>query len=998
MDAPQPDDDLRSVALSRQSRDWREGRRVPAEQYRDTDPRLRSDSSALVAVVFGEYLLRGELGESPTPDEYLARFPELAGELRKLFAVAAALKSAGLAETEAVPAPGRRVPGLPPPQIEGFEVLDYIDGGGQADVWRARQLGLDRVVALKVLRPETALSPDHQARFRREGRTLARLDHPNVVRVIACDAADGRLYLAMEYLGGGSLRDRLKGRRLDPAGAAGLIATVADAVAAAHRAGVTHRDLKPGNVLFTAAGVPKVTDFGLVKLLDGETINSASGSLMGTIPYMAPEQAAGRTRSVGPHTDVWAMGVMLYEALAGRLPFRGESELDTLDRIRFTEPTPLAEAVSGVPPALAAICGRCLMKESPRRYRDAGELAGEMRRFLVGEAPALADPGPQSADHPDVPGYEIRRQLGGGDHRMRYFLARRTSDGREAMVKLFGNVIRPADIDRYCSSALPKLRNLDHPNLAAVFDAGRLRNGEAYLAQEYLHGGGLREWTSGGPQPVDQVVRVVEALARAMQVVHAAGLIHGNLEPANVRFAADGTPRTVETGLVNQPDGAGRHHEELSTTMVADVFGWVGNVYHLAPEILRRDPITPAADIYGLGTILYFLLTGESPFRGESYQGVMGHAFAGKRPGSPGKIRPDLPRALTDICEKCLNPRPKDRFDSAEQLADELARVIKDGESEYGTRDDLAGPGVGTASPDDLLDIPGYKVLGEVGRDGLAQVHKAIHLDSGAEVALKIILGRLDDDRIKRRLRREAALLGSLHHQNFPRVYGSGEHRGLWYLAVEFVEGGTLSRITNGRPHDIASAVPFMGEAAAAVGYLHERGIIHRDLKPANILLAARPGATTESTILADFRPMIIDLALASQLGWPTEETEGMILGTPSYMAPEQAAGKVNAIGPHTDVYGLGCVLYEILTGRVTFRGPTALDTITSVLEGSVVPPRQLRTDLPRGLEEICLRCLARSPADRYPNGSALAAALGGFAQSGRTSGLWGRLRFWRKD
>jgi WD40 repeat protein/serine/threonine protein kinase len=275
------------------------------------------------------------------------------------------------------------------PQVAGYEVLSELGRGGMGVVYQARQVGLNRLVALKMIREGRHAGASEQARFRTEAEAVARLQHPNIVQVYEVGEEDGRPYLALEYVDGGSLADRLRGTPLPADEAARLVEVLARAVDVAHKRGVVHRDLKPANVLLTADGTPKVVDFGLAKRLDGVTPHTQTGAVLGTPDFMAPEQAEGKV--VGPAADVHALGALLYQMLTGRPPFVAESALDTLMRVRLEEPVPPAVLQPKTPRDLSTICLKCLQKEPGRRYPSALDLAEDLRRFRHGE-PVQARP------------------------------------------------------------------------------------------------------------------------------------------------------------------------------------------------------------------------------------------------------------------------------------------------------------------------------------------------------------------------------------------------------------------------------------------------------------------------------------------------------------------------------------------------------------------------------------------------------------------------------
>jgi hypothetical protein len=273
--------------------------------------------------------------------------------------------------------------------VPGYEVLGELGRGGMGVVYQARDTSLKRVVALKMILVGGHAGEHELTRFRSEAEAVARLQHPNIVQIHEVGEHDGLPYFSLEYCPGGSLSKRLAGTPLPPAEAAGLVATLALAVQAAHDKGVVHRDLKPANVLLGEGGVPKVADFGLAKRLDDASAKTHTGAVLGTPSYMAPEQAQGR--AAGPVVDVYSLGAILYECLTGRPPFKGATPLETLRQVIHDEPVPVTRLQPQTPRDLETVCLKCLHKESERRYDSARELADDLRRFLEGR-PVLARP------------------------------------------------------------------------------------------------------------------------------------------------------------------------------------------------------------------------------------------------------------------------------------------------------------------------------------------------------------------------------------------------------------------------------------------------------------------------------------------------------------------------------------------------------------------------------------------------------------------------------
>jgi serine/threonine protein kinase len=265
--------------------------------------------------------------------------------------------------------------------VTWYELLEEVGRGRMGVVYRARHVGLNRIVAVKVMRDALFAGRRERARFRSEAEAVAGLQHAHVVQVYDYGEHDDVPFFCMEYLEGGTLARRLKRGRLAVVEAAELVEILARAIHHAHKHGVIHRDLKPGNILFTGDGTPKIADFSIAKLLNGRGDETETGAIMGTASYMAPEQAWGRSRRVTPAADTYSLGAILYQALAGQPPFRGGSFMQTLAQVRDAMPVPPGKRQMGVPEELDAICLKCLRKEPAKRFRSALALADELRRF-----------------------------------------------------------------------------------------------------------------------------------------------------------------------------------------------------------------------------------------------------------------------------------------------------------------------------------------------------------------------------------------------------------------------------------------------------------------------------------------------------------------------------------------------------------------------------------------------------------------------------------------
>jgi serine/threonine-protein kinase len=412
-----------AILLIDQCERWRVGERILAEAYLRDHLSGAADVETAVDLVYQEFLLREELGEAPSCDEYQQRFPHLAERIGQQIALYRALEAstdAPLGEREShpmatgstllqQPPQGSASSGLlppvtgQPPLVPGYEILGELGSGGMGVVYKARHIELNRHVALKMIRAGPHASPDDLVRFRAEAETVARLQHSNIVQIYEVGEASGCDYLALEFVSGGNLAQRLSGAPIPSREAAELTLSLARAVEYAHRQGIVHRDLKPANILLARDGErrssreestsassgayePKIADFGLAKRLDADMAHTQTGTVLGTASYMAPEQAEGRTHAIGPATDVYSLGAILYELLTGRPPFRAVTFLETLEQVRSQDPVAPRLLQPKVPRDLEAICLKCLEKEPSRRFLTAQALADDLERFLAGES------------------------------------------------------------------------------------------------------------------------------------------------------------------------------------------------------------------------------------------------------------------------------------------------------------------------------------------------------------------------------------------------------------------------------------------------------------------------------------------------------------------------------------------------------------------------------------------------------------------------------------
>jgi serine/threonine protein kinase len=850
------------------------------------------------------------------------------------------------------------------PNLPGYEIMGVIERGGMGVIYKALQAGINRIVALKMIRSGECADAQELVRFQVEAQAVARLDHPHIVRIYdfgewsAGESAQALPYFSMEFVEGGSLDKELAAGPLPIRRAAELAETLARTVHFVHQRGIVHRDLKPANVLLTADGTPKIADFGLAKKLDGDLGLTMTKTVMGTASYMAPEQAAGRTREVGPAADIYAIGAILYEMLTGRPPFKAETRELTIFQVMSDDPLPPTRHRLDVPRDLEAIGLKCLEKDPALRYANAEALADDLGRWRAGEPISIAATTDEDRHVRWAKriGYEILELLGCGRTGFVY-KARQISLNRLVTLKLLPAPANPdlVELGRFQAEAEAVAR-LHHPQIAQIYDLGD-HQGQSYLVFDYVDGVNLAEKLVDGPLPAREAAELTESLARTLHYAHQRGIVHCGLTPSCVLITTEGIPKITRFGLARMLGHISDRAEEESPARRLPSY--------LAPEQIdgESQAVAPSVDVYGLGAILYFLLTGQPPFLAESLRATREQVLS-QAPRPPSAWRTQIPRELEAVALRCLSKDPNDRYPSMEALARELQRFLATDHS----RDDAAMARRGRTA------IPGYVISGELGRSSRGVVYKALQAGNQRMVALKLITV---EAREAARLHAVLEKARALSHPQITAVYEIGEHSGGLFAAIEYVPGGSLAQQA-GSPMPAARAAQLLAALARAIDYAHGQGMIHGGLKPANILMTA------------DGSPKVTDFGFA-QAGAGDMSIRGY-----HYLAPEQARGD-QEIGPAVDIFALGTILYELLSGQVPFRGDTPGEIQQQIITAEPLLPTRLQPDIPSELEAVCLRCLEKAPSRRYATAAALSVDLARFVEGAGLSGIWKRLLGWVK-
>jgi anti-anti-sigma factor len=1091
-------------ACDRFEKAWKVGQGPRIEEYLAEVPEL--DRVPLLRELLAlEIELRGNGGERPTWEEYHRRFREHSELIRAAFAnspcdadnspsgdSAGATTPYQPATSSSAVGPNPRPPpvSLPAPDHIGrYQVIRRLGGGTFGDVYLAHDGVMDRQVAIKVPSAWLVATARAQAEFLREARSVARLQHEGIVRAYDFgQEADGRCYLVYEYIAGESLAERTKTERLagdplPPEEATRIVAQVAEALHYAHLQGLVHRDLKPANILLDRQGKPKLADFGLAVREEG--LARERGRLAGTLPYMSPEQVRREGHRLDGRSDIYSLGVVLYELLCGRRPFTATTEDELIDQILHREARPPRQIKDSILPEPERICLKALSKQINDRYTTAADLAKELQRVAERDrVPAnLSRP---TGIRPDE-WYALMEAAHGGKRTLlptrpplltgyEFYLSHepanawgdfydfiQVAESRLAVVlgeglgkdlsaavftmkmvrslrSLAPGLADPASVVIALNQRLTELGLFDRlatllylcidtaNHTVSVVNAGHVcpfirRKGSAEVgclvdpSQSGLPIGysteGTYETVTVPLEPGDTVLlittgvseaispefrqsgcdlvvkafetatlspaRVGEAVVKAVHVFTAGQRQSG--DRTVIAFARKEQPDAPRGAIVtpaeqarrpNPVTGAPTNEESIRSAPGKDPNDLPGEGSHrgatVIPRLLRIEQDGQAAVIQLTSNCL----------RDEQAATRLRAEFRAflERP-EPRQVTLDMSNVeyMTSVGMATLISFQKGLHDRGGTLGlcavnpdvDRLFRVCGL-YSIFG----LAPP------PEALLGVPAppradertatppaaqtasygpyvpENVLASGDRSTTFLAHR---VGSSLRVALSVwpIESAADEEQCLKEFRQ----LAKLEHPGIDKIHDFGAENGYLFVATDYLGGCRLSTWLGlkGRRPSWKETARLIAAVAETLAYLHAAEIYHGDVKPATIIVT-----NDETPVLLQPVPS------ALWAGIPE---------TPAYMAPEQVEGR--RIDGRADVYSLGVVLYELLCGRPPFGDRPVWERLRRVREEEPPPPRQLVPEVPRNLETICLKAIAKHIADRYSTAADLAADLRGW-------------------
>ncbi|PYT20967.1 MAG: hypothetical protein DMG57_40310 [Acidobacteria bacterium] len=559
-----------------------------------------------------------------------------------------------------------------------YEILKALGEGGMGAVYKARDLELGRLLALKVIRPDLANRPDILRRFKQELILARQVTHKNVVRIFDLGMAGGYKFITMDYIEGRDLKTVLEHRtKLPPEEAVPIFQQICRGLEAAHTEGVVHRDLKPQNIMVDDQARVWVMDFGLARSLELSGM-TRTGALLGTPDYMSPEQA--RSQKVDARSDLFSLGVIFYETLTGQLPYLADTVMAAMLKRCQEAPIPPVQLDPSIPRHLNDMVMKCLAIHPDERYPTVGEVLAD----LSGRPPAVPEDsgmrtgvtfGPAAAESAMTltevtpgaqfgPRYLIEAVIGEGGMGKVYKAQDRDLD-RTVALKLVRPELasNPAAMQRFKQELLLASR-ISHKNILRIHDLGDV-GGVKFISMAYVEGKDLHDLIQENhPLPLERALEIVRQLAAALDAAHTEGVVHRDLKPRNVLVDQSEHVYVSDFGLAKSIEA-----ESLGgMTRTGEV---LGTPRYMSPEQAESKPADHRSDLYSLGVIFYEMVTGEAPFGGDSALQLM-YKHVKDPPKNPKLLNAALPDQVAAIILKCLEKDPAQRYQSARELLDDL--------------------------------------------------------------------------------------------------------------------------------------------------------------------------------------------------------------------------------------------------------------------------------------------------------------------------------------
>ena len=548
--------------------------------------------------------------------------------------------------------------------VSHYKIIEIIGRGGMGAVYKAEDLNLRRMVALKFMSPELGRKPESKARFLREGRLVAALKHNNICVIYEiAESNPDQLFIAMEYYQGETLREKLKNGPIGLSEVISIAHQTTLGLAEAHKKGMVHRDIKPGNIMITDDDEIKILDFGLAKSLSGTKITK-TGVAMGTVSYMSPEQIEGEKIDI--RIDIWSLGVMMYEMLLGYLPFEGENNPAMIYAILNEEPKPFPHTRKDIPVDFIAMINKCLSKDPDQRYQSLSEIVdflkahGTISKTSRGSGSLNDDP----LIGKSIDNYRIMKNIGRGGMGIVYRAMDVNLEKIVAIKAMHSVYNMDEEFIKHFMSEAKALAKLENTHIVHVY-ALKLTDEGTFIVMEYVDGTNLDQIIKEkGSIPWQMAVGYCRQMLRALHHAHKANVIHRDIKPSNVLVAKNGILKLTDFGLAKI-----KTHSGISTKTKFTA----GTLYYMSPEQIRDPGIVDVrSDIYSLGMTFYEVLMGKVPFSDMSSDFNVQKAIMEETFPEPAQIIADIPVQFSDIIMKTINKNPEDRYQSVLEILEEM--------------------------------------------------------------------------------------------------------------------------------------------------------------------------------------------------------------------------------------------------------------------------------------------------------------------------------------